>query len=225
MSQSFEEVKSELSSDEKILWEQRKLFNKLKYLKKAGFILIFFVGISIIFLFLCFMILKDNFDFPMILQILIFMLILPLGFFFAEFINTWKISKKLNIRIRDLKNYEEFTILTSKRWIQKSLFYLKLDSSKYDSDSILIQKNLATVNLHDIEVIYTAKSFKGEIFYINFFISWDKWSEESVLHAILEKTDYLILMETLQKLFSITKEEQGTITHEDRALYVKKKIY
>jgi len=225
MSQSFEEVKSELSSDEKILWEQRKLFNKLKFLRGIGFLLILFVGISIIFLFLCFMILKNNFDFYMILQILIFMSILPLGLFFAEFINNWKITKKLNVRIRDLKNYEVFTILTNKRWIQKSLFYLKLDYSKYDSDSILIQKDLAIANLLDIEVIYTTKGYKSEIFYVNFFISWDKWSEESILHAIMEKPDYLILMETLQKLFSITKEEQGTITHGDNALYVKKKNY
>ncbi len=220
MSKSFEEVKSELSSDEKILWEQRKLFNKLKGLKRVGFLLGFIVCISLLLYFITSTI---NFDAYLIFQILIFISILPLCFFFVEFINYRKRLKKLDLRTKDLINYEEFTILTNKRWIQKSLSYLKLDASKYDSNSILIQKDLAIVNLYDIEVIYTTKGYKSEIFYVNFFISWDKWTEESVLLAILEKADYSILMENLHKLFSITKEERDTITNGDSALYCKKK--
>jgi hypothetical protein len=223
MTQSFEEVKSELSLDEKILWEQRLLFNKLEGLKRAVFLLIFFICISIFFLLISFMPFSNIFDDFMILQVVILILVLPLGVFFAEIISYRKRLKRLDVRTKDLKNYEEFTVLTNKRWIQKSLFFLKLDYSKYDSDLILIQKDLAIANLLDIEIIYITKGFKSEIFYINFFKSWDKWTEESVLQVILEKSDYLILMETLQKLFSITKEEQGTITHEDRALYVKKR--
>jgi hypothetical protein len=220
MSKSFEEVKSKLNLDEDILWEQRKLFNKLKGLKRVGFLLGFIVCISLLLYFITSTI---NFDAYLIFQILIFISILPLCFFFVEFINYRKRLKKLDLRTKDLINYEEFTILTNKRWIQKSLSYLKLDASKYDSNSILIQKDLAIVNLYDIEVIYTTKGYKSEIFYVNFFISWDKWTEESVLLAILEKADYSILMENLHKLFSITKEERDTITNGDSALYCKKK--
>ena len=216
-------MKSELSPDEKILWEQRQFFNKLEGLKRAVFLLIFFISLSIFFFLICFIPFTNIFDDFMILQMVILILILPLGLFFAEIINYRKRLKKLDVRTKDLKNYEEFTVLTNKRWIQKSLFFLKLDSSKYDSDSILIQKDLAIANLLDIEVIYTTKGYKSEIFYVNFFKSWDKCTEDSVLQAILEKTDYLILMEKLQKLFSINKEEHGTITKGDRALYVKKK--
>lgn len=218
MSKSFDEVKSELSSDEKILWEQRKIFNKLKGLKRTGFLLAFIVGISLLLYFITSTI---NFDAYLILQILILISILPLCFFFVEFINYMKRLKKLDLRTKDLINYEEFTILTNKRWIQKSLFFLKLDYSKNDSNSILIQKDLAIVNLHDIEVIYATKGYKSEIFYVNFFITWEKETEESVLLAILEKTDYLILIEILKKLFSITKEEHDIITKGDSALYVK----
>ncbi len=218
MSKSFEEVKSELRSDEKILWEQRKLFNKLKGLKRVGFLLVFIVGSSLLLYFVTSTI---NFDAYLIFQIIILISILPLCFFFVEFINYRKRLKKLDLRTKDLINYEEFTVLTNKRWIQKSLFYLKLDASKYDSDSILIQKDLAIVNLHDIEVIYATKGFKSELFYVNFFITWEKETEESVLLAILEKTDYLILMEILQKLYSIIKEEYDIITKGDSALYVK----
>lgn len=218
MSKSFEEVKSELRSDEKILWEQRKLFNKLKGLKRVGFLLVFIVGSSLLLYFVTSTI---NFDAYLIFQIIILISILPLCFFFVEFINYRKRLKKLDLRTKDLINYEEFTVLTNKRWIQKSLFYLKLDASKYDSDSILIQKDLAIVNLHDIEVIYATKGFKSELFYVNFFITWEKETEESVLLAILEKTDYLILMEILQNLYSIIKEEYDIITKGDSALYVK----
>jgi len=218
MSKSFEEVKSELSPDEKILWEQRKLFNKLKSLKRTGFLLAFIVCISLLLFFVASTI---KFDAYLILQILILISILPLCFFFVEFINYRKRLIKLDLRTKDLINYEEFTILTNKRWIQKSLFFLKLDASKYDSNSILIQKDLAIVNLHDIEVIYATKGFKSEIYYVNFFISWEKETEESILLAILEKTDYLILIQILQKLFSITKEERDIITSGDSALYVK----
>jgi len=218
MSKSFEEVKSELSSDEKILWEQRKLFNKLKGLKRTGFLLVFIVCISLLLYFIASTI---NFDAYLILQILILISILPLCFFFVEFINYRKRLIKLDLRTKDLINYEEFTILTNKRWIQKSLFFLKLDASKYDINSILIQKDLAIVNLHDIEVIYATKGFKSEIYYVNFFISWEKETEESILLAILEKTDYLILIQILKKLFSITKEERDIITIGDSALYVK----
>ena len=218
MSKSFEEVKSELSPDEKILWEQRKLNNKLKGLKKTGFLLAFIVGISLLLYFIASTI---KFDAYLILQILILISILPLCFFFVEFINYRKRLKKLDLRTKDLINYEEFTILTNKRWIQKSLFFLKLDTSKYDSNSIVIQKDLAIVNLHDIEVIYATKGYKSEIFYVNFFITWEKEREESILQVILEKTDYLILIEILQKLFSITKEERDIIIRGDCALYVK----
>ena len=218
MSKSFEEVKSELRSDEKILWEQRKLFNKLKGLKRVGFLLVFIVGSSLLLYFVTSTI---NFDAYLIFQIIILISILPLCFFFVEFINYRKRLKKLDLRTKDLINYEEFTILTNKRWIHKSLFFLKLDTSKYDSNSIVIQKDLAIVNLHDIEVIYATKGYKSEIFYVNFFITWEKEREESILQVILEKTDYLILIEILQKLFSITKEERDIIIRGDCALYVK----
>lgn len=114
MSKSFDEVKSELSSDEKILWEQRKIFNKLKGLKRTGFLLAFIVGISLLLYFITSTI---NFDAYLILQILILISILPLCFFFVEFINYMKRLKKLDLRTKDLINYEEFTILTNKRWI------------------------------------------------------------------------------------------------------------
>lgn len=232
MSKSFEEVKSELSPDEKILWEQKKISNGLSDLKSTMFTLIFISGSSTFVILLYF--LTSTIDFsdiwiPFLSFVFLFVFLIssiPLYMFLAEIIKYWKISKKLNVRIRDLKKYEEFTILTNKRWIQKSLSLIEYDYVEYSNDLILFQKDVIFVNLRDINVIhtYSIRKKKKESFYIHSYMLWGT-DEEPLPQITVEKADFLILTETLLNLFNITKEEHDILFYGDRVIFVKKKNY
>ena len=231
MSKSFEEVKSELSPDEKILWEQKKISKGLSGLKSTTFTLIFFSGSSTFVILFYFLTSTIDFSDTWILFILMVILfvflisLLPLYMFFAEINNNRKLSKKLNVRIRDLRKYKEFTILTNKKWVHNSLSLIKYDYAEFSNGLIRFQKDVIFVNLNDINVIhtYSQRKKKKESFYIHSYILWGT-DEEPLPQITVEKADFLILMETLLNLFTITKEEHGICTNDDRVLFVKKKI-
>ena len=234
MSKSFEEVKSELSRDEKILWKQTKLSKKWNIIKIKIFLSFLFIGGSIITVLLCYTIaLNDPSAILYLMLILPFLFIISFDFFFLfhDFKSCRKIAKVLNVKIGDLKNYEEFIILTNKRWIQKSLKLIEYDYADFSNDLIRFQKDFIFVNLRDIHVIHifpTLGKNKTKSLDIHPYILWDfidedGETEEPLPQITVEKADYLILMEILHKLFTITKEEHGICADDDRVLFVKKK--
>lgn len=234
MSQSFEEVESELSSDEKILWKQTKLSKKWNAIKIKIFLYVFFIGGSILSFLLYFSITFNDprfFYIHGIILAILFIIFCPNFFLFHDFKSCRKIAKVLNVKIGDLKNYEEFIILTNKRWIQKSLKLIEYDYADYSNDLIRFEKDFIFVNLRDIHVIHIfptlgknkTKSLDVHPYILWDFIDEDGETEEPLPQITVEKADYLILMENLHKLFTITKEEHGICADDDRVLFVKKK--
>ncbi len=224
---SFEEIKSTLNSDEKIFWKKQHYTNELKELRFTLNILIFTVGISIFSLLFYFLTSTIKFDVLLSLFISLTILLIsgfPLYLFFRIYSEYKKIIKRLELKLINLRRYEEFFILTNKRWIQKSFYLAKIDDFNYESDLMVKRKDMAFANLDNIEVIYISPQKKTEIFQVNFFRVWDKILEESILHVFLEKNDFQTLMETFQELFHISKEEHDVIKNGDSAFYCKKKI-
>lgn len=85
-----------------------------------------------------------------ILSIFYSVIIIVLGDFFREF---KKISKKLDLKLIDLKNYNEIYILTNKRWIQKELNYSYLiDDSKFSPDILCRIKDMTFIDLNNFKI-------------------------------------------------------------------------
>jgi hypothetical protein len=223
---SFAEIKSNLYREEKILWEKRSFINELRDLKFTLNILILTVCISTFSILLYFLTTTINIDIMLSVIILATILIIssfPLYLFLKIYSEYKRIAKKLEIKLSELSRYEEFFILTNKRWIQKSFYLAKINDLEYARDNLTIQNDLAFVNLDNIKLIYVSPQKKGEIYKVNFFRLWDKNSEDSILQVFLEENDYQKLMETLRELFQITEEEQDVIKYGDCAFHCKKK--
>lgn len=223
---SFEEIKSTLNSEEKILWKKQNYTNELKELRFTLNILIFTVGISIFSLLFYFLTSTINIDVMLsfVISLTIFLISgFPLYLFFKIYSEYKKIIKRLELKLSNLRRYEEFFILTNKRWIQKSFYLAKIDNFNYKSDLMVKQKDLAFVNLDNIEVIYISPQKKVEMFQVNFFRLWDKNSEESIFRVNIGGDELQEIMKTLQEIFQITKEEHEVIKYRDSAFYCKKK--
>ncbi len=223
---SFAEIESNLNSEETILWKKQNYTNELKELRFTLNILILTIGVSIFSVLFYFFTTTINFDILLSVVILFTILLIsgfPLYFFFRIYSEYRTIIKRLELKLSNLRRYEEFFILTNNRWIQKSFYLAKINDSEYKRDQITKQNDLAFVDLESIEVIYVSPQKNDKIFHVNFFRLWDKNLEESVLHVFLEEKDYQRLMETLRTIFQITKEEHDVIIYGDFAFYSKKK--
>jgi len=222
---SFTEIESNLNSEENILWKKRNYTNELKELRFTLNILILTIGVSIFSVLFYFFTTTINFDIVLSVLILFTILLIsgfPLYFFFRIYSEYRTIIKRLELKLSNLRRYEEFFILTNNRWIQKSFYLAKIDDSQYTRHQITKKIDLAFVDLENIEVIYISPQKNDKIYLVNFFRLWDKNLEESVLHVFLEEKDYQRLMETLRELFHIIKEEHDVIIYGDCAFYCKK---
>ncbi len=223
---SFAEIESNLNNEEKILWKKQNYTNELKQLRFTLNILILTVGISIFSILFYFLTSTINFDVFLSIFILLTVLLIsgfPLYLFLRIYNEYKRIITRIKLKLRNLRKYEEFFILTNKRWIQKSFYLAKMDNSEYKGDQIIKQNDLAFVDLYDIEIIYISPQKDDKMYHVNFFKLWDKFIEESVLHVFLEENDFQKLMETLRDIFQIIKEERNIIKYGDFALYSKMK--
>ena len=222
---SFKDIESSLYNDEKILWKKKAYTNEIKELRFTINISILTIVASLFSIILYFLTSTINFDFLLTLFILLTVLlisVIPLYLFFKIYNEYKKIAKKLKIELSNLRNYEEFFILTNRRWIQKSFYLAKIDDFKFDTEKIIKENDIAFVDLDNINVIYVSPQKKEKTYLINFFKEWDKNLEESIFQLYLEKSDYKQLLETLEKIFQIKKKEKDVFNYGDSVFYCKK---
>jgi len=222
---SFKDIESSLYNEEKILWKNKTYTNEIKELRFTLNISILTIVASLLSIILYFLTSTINFDFLLTLFILLTVLlisVIPLYLFFKIYNEYKKIAKKLKIELSNLRNYEEFFILTNKRWIQKSFYLVKIDDFKFDTEKIIKENDIAFVDLDNINVIYVSPQKKEKTYLINFFKEWDKNLEESIFQLYLEKSDYKQLLETLEKVFQIKKQEKDIFNYGDSVFYCKK---
>ena len=223
---SFEDIEFSLYKDEKILWRKKTYTNEIKELRFTRNIFILTVVTSLFSILLYFLTSTINFDFLLTFFILLTVILIatiPLYLFFRIYKEYNKIAKKLNIELSNLRIYEEFFILTNRRWIQKSFYLAKIEDNKYLNDQITKKSDLIFVDLNSISVIYVSPQKKNKIFWLNLYKVWDKFLNESILQVYLAKSDYQRLVETLRDVFEITKEERDVFKYGDIAFYCKKK--
>ena len=175
----MEQIKHFLQEDEYILWKKCQVRNYLirfpLVISLLGIIItsiaLFFwyipnwEGISYIF--------YTNIEVNPIISYLIILtifytaIIIVLGDFLREF---KKSTKKLDLKLIDLKNYNEIYILTNKRWIQKELTYsFLIDDSKFSPDILYRIKDMMFIDLNNfkIESIQKRRSHYTIFFCIN----------------------------------------------------------
>ncbi len=84
-----------------------------------------------------------------------------------------------------------------------------------------MKEGFVSISLKEISVVYISHSRNSQYYYINFFETWDKWSEEAFFVTTLEDNDYLNLIEALNRVFNFEKEERDIISYGDVAYYIK----
>ncbi|MFX1350135.1 MAG: hypothetical protein ACFE92_15820 [Promethearchaeota archaeon] len=222
---SLAEIESNLTSEEIILWKKQNYINELKQLKFTLNILILSLAVSIFSILFYF--LNSKFSLDVFLGVFILLTILLIsGFPLYLFLNIYneykRITQRLELKLSNLRSYEEFFILTNKRWIQKSFHLAKIDEIRNEKNQIIKKKDIAFVNLDSIKVIYISPQKEGKVYHINFFKLWDKNLEESIFHVFLEENDYKKMIEILRKIVEIIKEEHDVFKYGDCAFYCKK---
>ncbi|MFX1239517.1 MAG: hypothetical protein ACFFAS_13350 [Promethearchaeota archaeon] len=110
-----------------------------------------------------------------------------------------EISKNLGLKYKELRYYNEKTLVTNKRIIRKSYDAYKIDYSQNpisDLDSFKLYKDLVYINLTSIGVVYT--EFAGEEWQIGF--KFNEAEKEFVPLLLLVPSDkYVGLIDVLEK--------------------------
>ena len=158
----MERIKQFLQDDEYILWKKCQVKNYLIRIPLVIFLLgIIISSIALFFwyipnwegtsyIFYTNIEVNPIISYLIILSIFYTFIIIVLGDFFREF---KKFSKKLDLKLIDLKSYTEIYILTNKRWIQKELNYSYLiDDSKFSPDILCRIKDMTFIDLNYFKI-------------------------------------------------------------------------
>jgi len=114
----MEKIETILEKDEKILWKRSKIKNLLSYIP-------FGIGIAIISNLVCAFagyLLYDSFESVFLLVCWIVFVIIFDGYCFIWFmIHAYSnMKKRLQLTSKELMNYEEFEVITNKRYIRRN---------------------------------------------------------------------------------------------------------
>ncbi len=158
----MERIKQFLQDDEYILWKKCQVKNYLIRIPLVISLLgILITSIALFFWYIpgwegTFYIFNTNIEvnpiiiYLSILSIFYTGIIIVLGDFFREF---KKYNKKLDLKLIDLKNYNEIYILTNRRWIQKELKYsFLIDDSKFSPDILYRIKDVMFIDLNNFKI-------------------------------------------------------------------------
>ncbi len=156
----MEIIKQFLHDDEYILWKKCQVKNYLiRFPLVISLLGIIIISIALFFWYIpiwegTFYVFKIEFNpiifYLSILSIFYTAIIIVLGDFFREF---KKSTKKLDLKLIDLKNYDEIYILTNKRWIQKELNYsFLIDDSKFSPDILYRIKDVMFIDLNNFKI-------------------------------------------------------------------------
>lgn len=158
----MERIKHFLQDDEYILWKKCQVKNYLIRIPLVISLLgIIIISIALFFWYIpnwegTFYLFYTNIEvnpiifYLSIVSIFYTIIIIVLGIFLREF---KKGTKKLDLKLIDLKNYNEIYILTNKRWIQKELNYsFLIDDSKFSPDILNRIKDMMFIDLNYFKI-------------------------------------------------------------------------
>jgi len=183
-----------LSKDEKVIWFRCEIVN-----------IVYFIRLVIIFIVLSFIVIPlfnfiyDSIGEMEILSLIVFFFISDVVLLFLAGYNYSKRKKKLNLTYNQLKNYEEFVILTNKRFIRKNYYMnYKLDLSRYVFENILeYNDDIIFIKLENIKAISIDYLYR-EIYFL-----FEKDSHLSKFYIKFLKKDLKEINEVLKRLKQI----------------------
>ena len=200
----MERIKHFLQEDEYILWKKCQVKNYLIRIPLViSLLVIIIISIALFFWYIpnwegTSYIFYTNIEinpitsYLIILSIFYTVIIIVLGDFFREF---KKSTKKLDLRLIDLKNYNEIYILTNKRWIQKELSYSYLiDDSKFSPDILCRIKDMMFIDLNNLKITSIQKGRSQYI--ISFCInepSHEDFNQKILLKVNIKEYNELII--------------------------------
>jgi hypothetical protein len=211
-----------LDNDEKILWEKREVSNKLS--KFSGLITaaIIFIVIAYLSAFILWITGDQSLNKESIGPVLVFIgLSIPFWYLFSSAYNQLrKILIAFNIKPKNLKEFEEIYILTSKRWIQKSFFYGVKDLFKDFQGIVSSNNGIVEVSLNNFEVLYSTPFYRKKKRMENFFIKWNQNSEESNFPVAVSIEEHEEFMAAFYQVFRVKNEKKDFFVKDDFVYYL-----
>jgi hypothetical protein len=224
----YEKIENQLESDEQVLWKSHKVINKLAEYRIIVLVLSIFILILLsipialfINLFSLVIWTFEDIVYSIVLWILLLLLFLLYKRWFYE-----KYKRALTlfgIDSKDLKEFNEICVFTTKRWIQRSLYFARFDAFEEIREYIQFENGFASIQLKNISVIYIVPNKKYTKYYVNFFIDWDDWSEEAEFTIDINKENYSELMKNIKKIFKINRIEHDFIGYRDLVYHVEQR--
>lgn len=211
-----------LENDEVVLWKFHYTSNELKLLRNSFFLLIFIWNISFFSIFIYFFsspsisIELGPLGFVILAASLVS--IVPLYMLVDNLFRMLKTSKKISTPFWKMRNYENFGILTNKRWIQKSIYV----ESSGGVEGIFVNHDVGWINIEKVKIFYACPEKKNNVS-IYVFATEDIYNEESNLSLSIPKEEYLQLFRALKSLVMFLKEESNSLANGDTLYYISKK--
>ncbi len=222
-SQDF--LRNNLLPEETLLWKKEIGRNYLNEILKNIIYLIGIILLALIPILIYFtpILIPTNFLLILIIVIITAIISIVPSMFLVESIKTYfKLKNNLNFNLKTYRNYEEFVILTNKRWIQKSLSYEKYQYSEYSSAKITFDMDIASIILDDISVIYITPHRKLSKLTIMLFIEWEEdLPYKDVFWVDVEPNDWKRLKANFQSVITFSTKKINEFREGDIVLYCK----
>lgn len=199
----MENIEKYLLKDEKILWYRSKVVDLVFFIRSV----IIFIIVSLIFFPICYLFIFNIQEMITGVIITIVLIITEGILIYLAVYNYKKRKKRLQLTYSQLKNYEEFDIITNKRYIRR-YYYLnfKVDLSRYVYENYVEQIGdtvfLKLENIKAIIVVYHIKE-------INFILE-DKASKFYIRDLNMELKDIEKALKILIELLNLERVEQDS---------------
>ncbi|MFX1313649.1 MAG: hypothetical protein ACFFHD_13725 [Promethearchaeota archaeon] len=192
-----------LLKNEKILWHKGEIVNLVYFIKG----IIIFIACSIVIGLILDIYLIYNIKAYKVLTLTIVFLTIDIILILLAFYNYRKRKKRLQSTYKELKNYEEFDILTNLRFIRRN-YYLnyKVDLSRYIFEKVVDQIDdvvfLKLENIKGIIIDYQVKEinfiFNDECNFSPFYIKFMKMNSNEI-EEIIEIITQILNLERVEK--------------------------
>lgn len=199
----MENIEKHLLKDERILWHKSEIVNLVYFIQG----IIIFIACSIVIGLILDIYLIYNIEEFEGLTLTTVFLIIDIVLIWLAIYNYRKRKKRLKSTYKELKNYEEFVILTNNRFIRRN-YYLnyKVDLSRYVFENVLEQIGdvvfLKLENIKGIIIEYQVKEinfvFNDELNLSPFYIKFMRMNSNEI-EEVIEIITQILNLERVEK--------------------------
>lgn len=143
-------IETLLDADEKILWQDQKVMDKLRRYKILfSLIIVLLIMIILLFSIGIFTVLTSDSGITAIIGIIIVgsFFLLPLNIFRSVFKEYRKALNLFDLTPKELKQFKELAVLTDKRWMQRSFYFARFDVLECIKEYVKVEGGIAYIPL------------------------------------------------------------------------------